>query len=273
MSLMQWEFLIQGNFLSSTIESFWFSDRLFIEKVIDPRAFDVTRYGQYQDSVFAYLGSEQKNGDYIECLSYMDFLLLLYAVVTNNPCSRISGVGINLEKYADLGKRRVSFPSFEKLTVLGAPFKQDLEKLSSFKSFFNELVRDRAMILNGFHGIALQSYYDALKASEQNRFDHSIIHLFVAAESLLVTNSNKIRNQLANRVASLLSNSDKEKEKIGHEIKKLYGTRSGIVHGGGKKATAIEARALFQFTQKAILGSLKLRHLTKIEFVETLDQI
>ena len=269
---MQWEFLIQGNFLPSTIESFWFSDRLFIEKVVDPRVFDVTRYGRYQDSVFAYLGSEQKNGDPVECLNYIDFLVLLYAVVTNNPCSRVSGVGIPVEKYEDLGKRRVSFPSFEKLTVLGAPFKQDLEKLTSFKSLFNELVQDRTMILNGFHGIALQSYYDALKASEQNRLDHSIIHLFVAAESLVVTSSNKVGNQLANRIPNLISKSDEEKEEMNKEIGKIYGTRCGIIHGGGKKATVVEARALYKFTQKAILRALKLRHLTKTELVETFDQ-
>jgi hypothetical protein len=98
------------------------------------------------------------------------------------------------------------------------------------------------LILSSISHIA--RYYIAVQAS-QRRFEQSTINLTIALEALLVAKGDKIRGCIANRVAVLISEDEKERNLISKRMKELYDLRSHIVHGRGKEPTRSDTRLLF----------------------------
>jgi len=203
---------------------------------------------------------------------YLDFFLLIYSLVSGQSLTVITGIGTPLDSINSLGAKRISFPSFEKIHVMGEHKESFLNKtILETKRRFVQLLPDRQKIMKSPLGLALLYYYFAVRASRR-RLEDAVIHLMIAGEALLCTNTNKIQRQLSGRLSTLIAENGKEKDEISKEMRRLYGLRSGIVHGDAKKPLLSDVRTLFSYIKKTIECCLSLRHLSKKEMVTSLDE-
>jgi hypothetical protein len=111
----------------------------------------------------------------------------------------------------------------------------------------------------------------ARSRARARRLEDAIIHLSIAAEALLSTDSSNIGNKLAKRLSVLVAKNEAERAEIRDKMRSLYRLRSAIVHGGGKKPSPRDVSTFLAYMKRALERSLFLRHLSKKELVERLD--
>lgn len=176
--LKQVEFLIQGYLLPMTIGRLQSSPSFVIEDAIakkDSRGF----------FALAYVGVEDELNFFRKARSKIDFFLLLHALITGQAATYLLGAAIPLSTFDDLGKNRVTFPSYEKVIHLNEDMKSELSKpILLTKERFLQLEKHMYRILDGHVGLALRYYYRASQASGKRRVAEVVIDLAIAAEAL-----------------------------------------------------------------------------------------
>jgi len=275
MLLHQVEFLIEGYLLPPTIGRLQVSETLILEQVsrsgIEPTfSYDSTSFSK------AYVGvsTPKEANPFLVARDYLDFFLLIYVLVSGQPVTTRMGVGTTLDDMSSLGTKRMGFPSFEKVHVLGEHEDNIFSKpILDAKERFLQLLPDRKRIMNSPLGLALAYYYFAVLASRR-RLEEAVIHLIIASEALLCTETTKIRQNLSRRLSNLIveNGAETEKAEISEEMRRLYELRCGIVHGGGKKPSFNDVKILFNYVRRAIERALSLRHLSKKQLVAKLDK-
>ena len=273
MMLHQVEFLIEGYLLPPTIGRLRVSEKLILEMVW--RGGSESRLSREQTHyTIAYVGvATPKEANFFPIAGdYLDFFLLIYSLVSGQPVATTMGIGTNLDDMSTLGAKRIGFPSFEKIHVLGERKDNFLSKpILDAKRHFLLLQSDRQRIMGSPLGLALTFYYFAVLASRR-RLEEAVIHLMIAGEALLCTETRKIRENLSRRLSTLIAENETEKAEISKKMRELYGLRCGIVHGGGKKPSLSDVKILFNYVRRAIECGLSLRHLSKEELVAKLDK-
>lgn len=273
MLLHQVEFLIEGYLLPPTIERLRVSEKLILEQV--SRTGRESRLShEPAHYAIAYVGvATPKEANYFPIAAdYLDFFLLLYSLVSGQAVTLTMGIGTTLDDISSLGAKRVTFPSFEKIHVLGECKADFLSKpILDAKNRFLLLEPERQKIMGNSLGLALTYYYFAVLASRR-RLEHVVVHLMIAGEALLCTETIKIRENLSRRLSTLIAQNEMEKAEISKKMRELYELRCGIVHGGGKKPSLSDVKILFNYVKRAIECSLSLRHLSKEELVAKLDK-
>lgn len=273
MVVHQVEFLIEGYLLPPTMEKLQVSENLILEQA----------WGKHGEAAFnyettfyakAYVGvvTAEDTNPFLIARDYLDFFLLIYSLISGQSVTSRIGVGIQLDDLSALGARRISFPSFERIHVLGENKDDFLSKpILEAKKRFLLLVPDRQKIMGNHLGLALAYYYFAVRASKR-RLEEAVINLVIAGEALLCTETTRIRMNLSNRLSTLIAKNENEKAEISKEMRRLYELRCGIIHGGGKKPSPNDVRTLFNYIKRAIESGLSLRHLSKKELVAKLDR-
>ena len=273
MMLHQVEFLIEGYLLPGTIGRLRVSEKLMLEQVWR-MGLESRLSHEPSDYAIAYVGvATPKEANYFfAARDYLDFFLLIYSLVSGQPVTATMGIGTTLDDINSLGAKRVGWPSFEKIHVLGERKDDFLSKsILDTKKRFLLLLPDRQRIMESSLGLALTFYYFAVLASRR-RLEEVVIHLMIAGEALLCTNTTKIGKNLSRRLSTLIAENETEKAEISKKMLKLYGLRCGIVHGGGKKPSLSDVKTLFNYVRKAIECGLSLRHLSKEELAAKLDK-
>ena len=271
--LHQVEFLVEGYLLPPTIGRLRVSEKLMLEQVW--RRGRESRFSHEQTHyTIAYVGvATPKEANYFPIAGdYLDFFLLIYSLVSGQPVTTTMGIGITLDDMSSLGAKRIGFPSFEKIYVHGERKDDFLSKpILDAKKRFLLLQPDRQRIMGSPLGLALTFYYFAVLASRR-RLEEAVIHLMIAGEALLCTETTKIRKNLSRRLSTLIAENKTEKAEISKKMRELYKLRCGIVHGGGKKPSLGDVKILFNYVRRAIECGLSFRHLSKDELVAKLDK-
>ena len=273
MMLHQVEFLIEGYLLPPTIGRLRVSAKLILEQAWRRDSESRLSHEQRHYTI-AYVGvSTSKQTNYFRIAGdYLDFFLLIYSLVSGQPVTTRMGAGTTLNDLSPLGAKRIGFPSFEKIHVLGEPKDDFLSKpILDAKERFLLLLPDRQRIMESSLGLALKYCYFAVLAS-QRRLEHAIIDLIIAGEALLCTTTEDIGKNLSRRLSALIAENETEKAEISKKMRKLYGLRCGIVHGGGKKPSLNDVQILFSYVRRAIEGAISLRNLSKDELLTKLDK-
>ena len=261
----QVEFLLEGNLLPMTISELRVSDWFLIEAAYPTSGSNKLEYA------IAYMATEEEGNYFKSVIAYMNFFLLIYALVSGQHVTYKTGAGTNLHKLSSLGKKRFTFGNFEKLEVEFTGKDEVWTKpIFKTKELFLKLLPSRKEIMESHVGLALIYYYVAVQAS-QRRFDQAIINLMITLEALLIKESTKFRKLISNRIAVLIAKDEKERLLISKRIKELYDLRSGIVHGGGKKPTFKNTKQLFGYTRQAIEKTLSLGTYSKEELIKKLS--
>lgn len=271
--LHQVEFLIEGYLLPPTMGTLRVSDKLILEKVwrtgSEPRLSHET-----SDYAIAYVGTptpkETRWNFFLVARDYLDFFLLIYSLVSNQRVIARTGIGTTIDDMSSLGAKRIGWAGFQKVHVQHEGESDFLNKpILEAKKRFLLLLPDRQRIMESSLGLALKFYYFARLARQ---WEEVIIHLTIAAEALLCTNTTEIGKNLSRRLSTLIAENDTEKAEISKKMLKLYRLRSGIVHGGGKKPSLVDAQFLYSYFKRAIERGLSLRHLSKEKLVAKLDE-
>ena len=273
MMLHQVEFLIEGYLLPPTIGRLRVSEKLILETVWR-KGRESRLSHEPADYAIAYVGvATPKEANYFPIAQdYLDFFLLIYSLVAGQPVTTTMGIGTTLKDLSSLGAKRIGFPSFGKIIVLGEHTNKFLSKpILDAKERFLQLLPDIQRIMEGPLGLALIYYYLAVRASRR-RLDEAVIHLMIAGEALLCIETTKIRMNLSRRLSTLIAENKAEKAEISKKMRKLYELRCVIVHSGGKKPSLTDVKILFNYVRRAIERGLSLRHLSKKELVTKLDK-
>lgn len=118
--LYQVEFLIEGYLLPPTIGTLRVSEELLLEKVWwkdrklwlshEPRDYAIAYVG---------VGAPKEANQFTIAGEYLDFFLLIYSFVSGQPVTTTIGVSTTIDGLSFLGASRISFPSFERIHILG----------------------------------------------------------------------------------------------------------------------------------------------------------
>lgn len=273
MMLHQVEFLVEGYLLPLTIGRLRVSEKLILEQVWR-RGRESRLSHEPSDYAIAYVGvATPKEANYFPIAGdYLDFFLLIYSLVSGQAVTVTMGAGTTLDDLNSLGAKRIGWPSFEKIHVLGERKDDFLSKpILDAKKHFLLLLPDRQRIMERSLGLALTFYYFAVLASRR-RLEEVVIHLMIAGEALLITKNENKRGNLSGRLSTLIAENETEKAEISKKMLKLYDLRSGIVHGGGKKPSLGDVKILFNYVRRSIECGLSLRRLSKEELVAKLDK-
>ncbi len=270
--LRQVEFLIEGYLLPPTMKALRVSSELLIEPAFHKGSSTQYSY-EHKNCALAYVAVEAPETTHYFRIAqnYLDFFLLIYSLISRQPVIHRMSIGTTLESIDDLGKQRFGFPYHEKIEVLNSTEDDFLCKpILESKALFLSLLPQRHNIIEKPIGIALTYFYYALRAREI-RLGEALINLIIAAESLLIIENEKKGQNLARRLSLLIGQSQDEKDEIAAKIRKLYGLRCGIVHGGGNKPTLKDVDTLFNYLGRAIKLCLSSMELDKQKLVRKLD--
>jgi hypothetical protein len=272
MALQQIEYLIHGNILPLSIENIRISDRLLLERVYVDGYQDAT-WGKNVGHVKAYVGMEyeEKGAFFKRADEYLTLFLHLYTLETAQPHVLFRGVSIPVDDFSNLGLNKVSFPSFDSGKSLSEPFEHDVRFISYLKSNFERFASDYEEILSSPLGLSLQFIYDAVMANHRSRLELAVVHFIMAAEALVIHELNEISHRISKRIAVLVSDSPTELNEVYRKMKKLYGIRCGIVHGGGKRASPYDVQDLYVYLKKAVKECLIHDRVTKQDLIRKLD--
>lgn len=271
--LHQVEFLIEGYLLPPTMGELRVSEKLLLEQAWRKESESLPSYEQ-KSYTLVYVGVEapKEANFFLIAQNYLDFFVLIYSLVSGQPVTTRMGIGTTLNDLSSLGANRISFPSFEKIHVLGEHKDNFLSKpILKAKERFLQLLPNRQRIMESPLGLALIYYYLAVLASRR-RLEEAVIHLMIASEALLCTETTKIRENLSRRLSALVAEDEAEKGEILRKMRKLYELRCGIVHGGGKKPSRNDVKILFNYVRRVVERGLSLRNLSKEELVAKLDK-
>jgi len=264
--LHQIEFLIEGYLLPSTIGRLKISETLIFEQV----------WGNGRENpmaALAYVGVDTpvEANPFPIARDYLDFFLLIYCLESGQAVTETMGIGTDLDEIASLGTKRAGFSSFGRINVLGEYRDGPLSKpILEAKEHFLLLLPNKQEIMESPLGLSLTYYYYAVRASKRT-LEEAVIHLMIAAEALLITRNEKIQCNLSRRLSALIAENEVERAEISKKMLELYGLRSAIVHGGGKKPSLSDVLVLFDYVRRAIEKGISLRHLSKNELVAKLQ--
>ena len=269
----QVEFLIEGYLLPITVGGLRVSEELILESVC--RVGSEHRLShESADYAIAYVGvtTPKESNPFPAAIGYLDFFLLIYSLVSGQPVTSIVGVGTTLDDMSSLGTKRIGWASFEKINFLDERW-DDLfcKPILDAKNLFLQLLPDRQKIMESHLGLALSYYYFAVLASRR-RLEEAVINLMIAGEALLINQDENKGENLSRRLSTLIGKDETEKTGISKEMRKLYGLRSSIVHGGGKKPLFKDVKTLFDYVRRAVESGLSLRHLSKKKLLVKLDE-
>ncbi len=265
MSLKQVEFLVQGHLLPMTIGRLKVSPRFVIESAIAKK--DIK--GIF---ALAFLGVEDETNFFTKARSTMNLFLLLHALTTGQAVTHLMGIATPLSALADLGKNRVTFPSYEKVTHLNEDWKSKLTKpILLTKKRFLRLETDMDRILDEHVGLALRYFYYAAQADSRRRFAEVVINLAISAEALF-SKEPPITGNLKRRLSRFIADGELERERIAEKIGKFYRLRGAIVHGGKKEVPLDTVRTAWGYIQKAIDKALSSRIYTKAELIQEAEK-
>lgn len=222
-----------------------------------------------------YIGveSDENENFFSKTENYLNLLLYLYSLQTGQPWIKFQNVGYNIASYKQLGTIDHGFPGFQYIEYIGEPLERHIKYLQKLSGLFHQLETDYENIMKSPSGLSLKFFYDALMSNHRKELELAVVHLIIAAEALTIIGEESKQQNVSKRIAVLTSESSTEYSEIYRKMKELYGVRSGIVHGGGKKATPLQVEELFRYLRKAILIRLSIRHLSKRELVSKLDAI
>ncbi len=274
MAVRQLEYLIHGDILPLTISRYSMSEKLVLEKVYGEGYQDST-WGRNVGHVKAYVGVESDDpaSYFVQANKYLTLFLNLYTLQDGQPCVVFPPWDSSIDDFTKLGERSFSYPGHKPIELMGEPFPDHIRRISKLKNLFQQVEPDFESIIDSPLGLAMQFFYDALMSNHRRRLELAVVHFVMAAEALIIIGEESKRQNVSKRIAALIAESNDEYEKIYQKMKKMYDVRSGIVHGGDKKASPIDVGILTQYLRKAILERLSLRHLFKPELVGRLDQI
>lgn len=274
MVLQQIEYLIHGNILPMSIDKHRMSERLVIEKVYGEGYRDST-WGEHVGHVKAYVGVEYDGTPtfFDKAHNYLTLFLNLYTLQAGQPYVVFRSIGTPVDDFTNLGERSYGYPKHEPIVSIGESLPDDVHRISKLKSLFQQVESDFESIIDTPLGLAMQFFYDALMSNHRRRLELAVVHFMMAAEALIVLDEEAKRQNVSRRISILSSESLEEYKTAFKSMKNLYDVRSGIVHGGDKKASPMDVGQLFQCIRKALFESLALRHLGKQELVNRLDMI
>ena len=265
MLLKQVEFLIQGYLLPMAIGRFQVSPSFVIEDAIAMK----DAGGSF---ALAFLGVEDEHNFFIKASSTMNLFLMLHALGTGQAVTHHVGVATPLSTLANLGKIRVTFADYEKVTHLNEDMKSKLNKpILLTKERFLQLEPEMDKILDEHVGLALSYFYYAALSNRRRRFAEVVINLAIAAEALFTKERPYTRN-LKRRLSHFIADNEPERKKIAEDIGKFYRLRGDIVHGKKKKVPLDDVRIAWGYIQKAIDKALSSRLYTKAELVQEADK-
>lgn len=274
MALRQWEYLVHGDILPLSISRHRMSERLVIEKVYGDGYRDST-WGEHVGHVKAFVGVESDGTaqHFHQAGKYLTLFLHLYTLQAGQPYVVFRPLGTNVDDFTKLGERSDGYPRHNPIEYSGEPFPNHVRDISRLKTLFQQVESGYENITDSPLGLAMQFFYDAVMSNHRRRLELAVVHFMMAAEALVIIGEESKRQNVSKRIGALIAESDGEYEDIYKKMKKMYDVRSGIVHGGDKKASPMDVGILAQYLRKAILERLSLRHLSKPELVERLDQI
>jgi len=267
------EFLIEWNLLPSVIGRLQVSERLVIEDAWNQQR-DYLTNGKSKSYVLAYVGVEDEPSFFNTAVSYIEFFLLICALTSDISGTYQLGIGTQISDFSELGKRRIGFPSYEKVEVLSSP-PELMEPILAAKSRFLQLEKDRQQIMDGYLGLALRYYYFALQSYYRNRIDEMIIDLAITAEALFTKESKNITRNLKCRLSSFIADNELERGEIVKKIDEFYSLRSAIVHGNKKSFSLSDVKltgTAKTYIQKAIDKALTLKFYSKEELLQRIDE-
>ncbi|MGA2767149.1 MAG: hypothetical protein ABSF24_02385 [Candidatus Bathyarchaeia archaeon] len=259
--LKQVEFLIRGSLLPSTIGQLQVCERFVLEQV----------FGENESAAIAYFGVEDAPDYFITASSYVDFFLLLNALLTGRPATYRSGIGTTISALDELGRRRVSFTNYRKVTVLDEDMGSILsESILLTKERFLHLEKDMQRIMDEQLGLALRYYYNAVQASSRMQVE-VVIDLAIAAEALFSTGGN-YKSNLKRRLSSFIEPDELKREEMAKQIGKFYDLRGAIVHGGRKEIPLVDVRIAGEYIRKALDKALSSKLYTKEDLLQEADK-
>jgi hypothetical protein len=268
--IYQVEFLVEGNLLPMTIGRLQVSENLILESAWEP---EKSLTGRHRSFALAYVGVEDdpQPSSFLFERDYLDFFLLIHSLITGQPTTQCMGAGTEIPDLAMLGSRRVSFPDYEKITVLDENLESEFSKpILLAKERFLELEKDREAIMNGYLGLALRYYYFALQANERGHLDEVVVNLVIAAEAIVSTGE-KYTENFKRRIPILISDNESIRAYIEKELGCFYGLRGAIVHGGRKEIILDDVRRVSGYIARAIDEALSLRYFSKEELINFLE--
>jgi len=250
------------------------SDRLVLEKVYGEGYQDST-WGKHVGHVKAYVGVEFDGtaSHFVQANQYLTLFLYLYTLQEGQPYVVFSPLGTPIDDFTKLGERSFSYPGHKPIEHIGEALPDHVRRILKLKTLFQHVESDFESIIDTPLGLAMQFFYDAVMSNHRRRLELAVVHFVMAAEALIVLDEEAKRKNVSRRISILYSESLEEYETAFKSMKNLYDVRSGIVHGGDKKASPMEVGQLLQYIRKALFESIALRHLGKQELVNRLDKI
>jgi hypothetical protein len=274
MTLHQLEYLIHGNILPMSIDKHRMSDRLVLETVYGDGYQDST-WGERVGHVKAYVGVESDGTSdfFYQAGKYLTLFLHLYTLQAGQPYVVFRPTGIGINDFTKLGEISRGYPKHKPIVSMGEPLPHHISRVSKLKSLFQQVESDFDSILDSPIGLAMQFFYDAVMSNHRRRLELAVVHFLIAAEALVILRDESKRQYVSKRIGVLFSETLEEYESTYKDMKELWDVRSGIVHGGGKKASPMDVGLLYKYLRKAITERLFLRQISKPELVKRLDQI
>jgi len=221
---------------------------------------------------FAFVGVEYEPNFFRRASSKIDLFLLLHALTSGQAVTYLYGGATRLSTLEDLGKNRISFPSYEKVDHLDEDAQSMFSKpILLTKEQFLQLEEDRDRILDEHVGLALAYYFYAARASRKGRTAEVVIDLAIAAEALFSKEQPYTAN-LKRRLSSFIATDELERKEIAKKIGQFYRLRGAIVHGEKKEIPPADVRTASEYIRKAIDKALSSKLYTKAQVIQDADE-
>ncbi len=163
---------------------------------------------------------------------------------------------IQTDRIGPFRKYNLNSNTFERLEQIGAvrlfdKLKRDLNSMSDFER----------TLLKSIHWFSSHSI--------QPEMENKLLALLISLESLLTPrDGNPIGNAIAEGVAILLGKEVESRKLIKKRVKKLYGIRSGVSHGGNKAVLETDFHEL-----RAIVGSVIMKIITIMDHYKSQKEL
>lgn len=133
--------------------------------------------------------------------------------------------------------------------------KETIELYSKLNVFVLSDILKKGSTINEFESILLRSLHWFASAINQSEIENKFLNLIIAAETLLTPkDGNPITTAIAEGIALILETQVDKRKNLKQLVKRLYGLRSAVSHGGKKVILEADYKTL-----QAIIGSLILK--------------